>query len=268
MSILTGKHVLVVGEETEQISKVEAALITYGAEIATTTCEVIDTSKITADNTGLILINHLHNGVHCKDLLSSLRASEAVRKIPVCALVQPDQSHIAEVLLLGATDYFLPNEDVHTVIEKIKSTLGAESVHGDQSAIDISLPDSTATHGTRVFVVEDDALLQNLLSIRFEKSGFAFEMASNGDDLNEKIAAFKPQIVILDLMLPGVSGFDLLQGIKEQAEIARIPVLIFSNRDSQEDRQRAKSLGAAGFYVKAMTDLSELLDIIDEHKAE
>ena len=266
MSILTGKHVLVVGEENEQISKIEAALITYGAEIATATCEMANPKTINADETGLILINHLHDGLHCKDLLASLRESEEVRKIPVCALVQPDQTHIAEVLLQGASDYFLPNEDVHQVIEKIKATLGAESNHTGASAIDISSPDSHATKGTKVLVVEDDPLLQNLLAIRFEKSGFDFVMASNGDDLNNKITNFQPQIVILDLMLPGVSGFDLLKNIKNQVDIAHIPVLIFSNRDSQEDRHLATSLGAVGFYIKAMTDLSELLDIIDKHK--
>lgn len=266
MSILTGKHVLVVGEETDQISKIEAALITYGADIATTTCETADPSKIKEEHTGLILINHLHNGIHCKDLLSSLREAPETKKIPVCALVQPDQAHIAEVLMYGASDYFTQTEDVHSVINKIKATLGAEPSHNHQSAIDISNPESSTTKGTRVMVVEDDPLLQNLLAIRFEKSGFDFQMASDGADLNAKIAKFKPQIVILDLMLPGEDGFELLAAIKKQPDIADIPVLIFSNKDSQEDRAQATTLGAKGFYVKAMTDLSELLDIIDEHK--
>jgi DNA-binding response OmpR family regulator len=68
-------------------------------------------------------------------------------------------------------------------------------------------------------------------------------------------------------MLPGEDGFDLLKKIKSNPATAAVPVLIFSNKDSQEDRKLAAELGATGFYVKAMTDLSELLDIINRNKA-
>jgi len=267
MSILTGKHVLVIGEETDQITKIEAALITYGSDIATATCETADPVTISSDHTGLILVNHLHEGKHCENTLKSLRENDATKDIPVLALVQNNQTHIAEVLLLGASDYFVPNEDVHTVVDKIKGALGDPEDSRHSSAIDISISDTASQEGTRVFAVEDDPLLQNLLATRFEKSGLVFEMASTGEGLVEKVAKFKPQILILDLMLPGEDGFELLKKIKNNAATASVPVLIFSNKDSQEDRSLAAELGADGFFVKAMTDLSELMEIINTHKS-
>jgi len=64
-------------------------------------------------------------------------------------------------------------------------------------------------------------------------------------------------------MLPGKSGFDILAELKDDEVLKNIPVIVFSNRDGQEDRARAKELGAVDFYVKAMTDLSELIEKIE-----
>lgn len=258
---------MVIGDETDQITKIEAALITYGSDIATATCQTANPDEISATETGLILLNHMHDGKHCSDKLQDLRQNPKTKDIPVLALVPNEQSHIGEVLLLGASDYFIPGEDVHTVVEKIKSALGDSQLAEHHSVIDISPGQARSQDGTRVFAVEDDSLLRNLLATRFEKSGLVYEMASSGEQLVEKLAAFKPQILILDLMLPGENGFDLLKKIKSDPNTAQVPVLIFSNKDSQADRKLAAELGAAGFYVKAMTDLSELLDIINRHKA-
>lgn len=258
---------MVIGDETAQITKIEAALITYGSDIATSTCESANPGQISTEHTGLILINHMHEGKHCTDKLKAIRENEATKAIPVLALVPNDQVHIAEVLLLGASDYFILGEDVHSVVDKIKRALGDSQLAEHHSVIDISSIEPDSQEGTRVFAVEDDPLLQNLLATRFEKSRLVFEMASNGEGLVEKVEAFKPQIIILDLMLPGEDGFDLLKKIKSNAATASVPVLIFSNKDSQEDRKLAAELGATGFFVKAMTDLSELLEIINTYKS-
>jgi DNA-binding response OmpR family regulator len=267
MSILTEKHVLVVGEETNQISKIEAALITYGATITSSTCEETDAEKIESEHIDLILLNHLHDGAHCRDMLDSLIKLNLLKAIPVFALVENDQEHIGDALMLGAADYIVPGEDVHNVIEKIKVVFGDSAPLGSSSsAIDLTPTNVSADgEGIRVFAVEDDSLLRNLLAIKFEKSHVPFEISGDGLDLNTKLKAFRPQIVILDLMLPGKDGFELLEEIRADADTADIPVIIFSNKDSAEDRKRASELGAKGFYVKALTDLSDLMKTIEQH---
>jgi DNA-binding response OmpR family regulator len=267
MSILTEKHILVVGDETNQISKIEAALITYGATITSSTCDQTDTQKLETEHIDLILLNHLHNGSHCRDMLDSLRQTSTFKVIPVFALVENDQEHIGDALMLGAADYIVPGEDVHEVIEKMKIVFGDSApLATTASVIDLTTNSvSDDGEGIRVFTVEDDCLLRNLLASKFEKSKVPFEISSDGEDLINKLKVFRPQIVVLDLMLPGKDGFELLEEIRADADTAEIPVIIFSNKDSSDDRKRAAELGAKGFYVKALTDLSDLMVTIEKH---
>lgn len=264
MSILTDKHVLVVGEETNQISKVEAALITYGATITSTTCDLVDADKIISQGIDLVLLNHLHEGSHCRTMLQKLQQADMGQGIPVFALVQNDQAHINDAFMLGAADFITPSEDPHQIVEKMKTIFGESSHMTGSTAIDITPSQPTGGDGIRVFVVEDDPLLRNLLAVRFEKSNLPFDLAPDGEDAVERIKAFHPQIVILDLMLPGKDGFTILKEIKE-SDVSDVPVIIFSNKDSQTDRKQAEQLGAAAFYVKAMTDLSELINVIERY---
>lgn len=118
----------------------------------------------------------------------------------------------------------------------------------------------------RVLVVEDDPLLRNLLAIRLEKSKIPCKFSNDGNDALRDIEDYKPTLIILDLMLPEKDGFTVLKEIKSDAKLEKIPVIVFSNKDSDEDKKRAKDLGAKAFLVKAMTDLSDLVELIfDNH---
>jgi DNA-binding response OmpR family regulator len=116
-----------------------------------------------------------------------------------------------------------------------------------------------AENNPRVFFVEDDMLLHNLLETKFEQSGFNCSFSIDGKDVVSHVQSFQPDVIVLDIMLPGVSGLDILAELKQSADTKHTPVIMFSNRDEQSDRILAESLGAEGFYVKALTDLSDLV---------
>lgn len=264
MSVLHGKHILVIGEETEQITEIEAALITYGATITTTTCKTTAADTAALHAADLVLINHLHEGKHCTQLIESLNDGSQ-NFVPILTLVKNDQLHIKEAFVLGAADYITKKEDVHLVIEKIKSILGGlDGLEKSAIAIDITPPPTTPqSNKTKVFVIEDDPLLHNLLSIYFEKAGLPLEIVKDGSNVIADVRTFNPDVIMLDLMLPGKDGFTILKELKE-ADTKNIPVVIFSNNDNPADRERAENMGAEAFYVKALTDLSELVPIIQE----
>jgi len=197
-------------------------------------------------------------------MLQELRAADGENAIPVVALVQNDDRHIQDALSIGASDYVTVDEDFYQIIEKIKMTLGGSTGVSNSTAIDITPQTIPQGDNIRVFAIEDDPLLRNLLAIRFEKSKLTFELAADAENVVAKAVAFKPQIIILDLMLPGKDGFTVLEELKQSAA-ADVPVLVFSNKDSHNDRKRASDLGAAAFHVKAMTDLSELITVIEKH---
>jgi len=153
---------------------------------------------------------------------------------------------------------------VRVVLSKIKATFGEEDLFSSSTVIDITPTKAhVTTTGIRVFVIEDDPLLRNLLSMKLERSNFPSEFSTDGANVLPQMYQFNPDVIILDLMLPGRSGFEVLTEIKNDKKLSDVPVVVFSNRDGQEDRQKASELGAKGFYVKAMTDLSELIETIE-----
>jgi len=114
----------------------------------------------------------------------------------------------------------------------------------------------------RILVVEDDPLLRNLLAIRLKKSQIPCRFSNDGSKALVDIKEYQPTLLILDLMLPEKDGFSVLEEIKKDETLAKIPVIVFSNKDSDEDKKRAKDLGAKAFLVKALTDLSDLVNMI------
>ena len=264
--VLTNKNILIVGEENSQVHNLEDALDGYGMHIHPITCDSVTAQKIEDLYIDIIFINYLDKCHTCKEVLTSLKVAELSKAIPIFILVEDTSEEIQEALTLGAADYVTTNEDIPSIIQKMKAIFGHGDDFSGSSVIDISpIQASVSSTGIRVFVVEDDPLLRNLLSIKLDKSSFPYEFSRDGKDAIPVMKQFKPDIVILDLMLPGKSGFEVLAEIKAEDSLKNIPVVVFSNRDGQDDRRKAKELGAVGFYVKAMTDLSELIEIIESY---
>jgi DNA-binding response OmpR family regulator len=264
MSVLHGKHVLVVGDETSQVHNIEVALQREGAVIDSTTCEQISMEMLENKNIDVIFLNHLHDSEHCRRWLSAIQQKPHMRVLPIFALVQNNPVAIQAVLELGAADYFTSQETVKSILHKVKIVLGDAVNNAEDTVIDIGKSVvSTTGQGTRVLVVEDDPLLANLLSAQFERAKFTCLINRDGSNVLADIKTFQPDIIILDLMLPGCSGFDILKEIKTHEDYEKIPVFIFSNRDSASDKQQATELNASGFYVKAMTNLTDLVQKIE-----
>jgi DNA-binding response OmpR family regulator len=265
MSVLSSKTVLVVGHENSQIHELEETLAAHGVKIEHMVCGEVTAEIVSEKKIDLVVLNHLHEGDTCLEIFKVLHSTDMRSALPVFALIQDVEKEIQEVLSLGAADYVTPSETVDSIIQKMKAIFGQGLNYSGDSVIDIT-PDevSVSKTGIRVYVVEDDPLLRNLLSIRFEKAQFVYQVNSNGDKVAEEASEFNPAVIILDLMLPGKDGFEVLKELKNEEKTKDIPVIVFSNRDGSTDRKQAQELGAAGFYVKAMTDLSELVQKIEE----
>jgi DNA-binding response OmpR family regulator len=265
MSALKGKHILVIGEENQHIKELEAALQTQGMSITVATCGSVDETLLTAEHIDIVLLNHLHEGDACVELLHRLRASRKLNVLPIFALVENTEEKIQKALILGAADYITNSEPLLSVVNKMKIIFGEADNYSDCINIDIT-PEVAAvsTSGIKVFFIEDDALLRNLLILQLEKSGFDYKYSTDGADAVTEMIAFAPQVVILDVLLPGKTGFEVLEEMRATTELANVPVIIFSNRDEQADIEKAHSLGVKKYYVKAMTDLSLLVKTIEE----
>lgn len=252
---------LVVGQRNPQIQELERNLAAHGVKVEHLDCAAVSAESIGQKTIDLVILNHLEDGDDCLEIFNVLQGLDLRGTLPVFALIADAEREIQNVLSLGAADYITTSEDTASVTQKIKAVFGQGLGY---SAIDITPTEvAVSKSGLRVYVVEDDPLLRNLLSIRFEKAEFIYKVNGDGDNVVAEVVDFKPAIIILDLMLPGKDGFEVLQELKADEQTKDLPVIVFSNRDGTNDKKRAEELGAAGFYVKAMTDLSELIKKIE-----
>lgn len=265
MSIIPGKTILVIGDENSTVHAVEDALKTAGATLINGRCDSTTADSVDTNVVDLVLLNHLHDGSHCLPFLYTLRTTRLAQMLPILALVDEDHISIEHALALGAADYFTLQESVPHILLKVRSALGESLSTADLSVLDISeIPHTPTVHNIRILVIEDDPLLINLLGMRMDRAGFVFEINQTGLDVATSVTTFAPNMVLLDLSLPDKSGVAVLQEIRADTNNATLPVIIFSNRDSDEDRQAVQALGISRFYVKAMTDLSTLMRDIEE----
>lgn len=110
----------------------------------------------------------------------------------------------------------------------------------------------------KILIVEDDTFLKNLESSKFNREGFEVMPATTSEDVERMIAQTVPDVVLLDLVLPGVDGFGILQMLKANEKTKNVPVVIFSNLSDEKDVAKAKAAGAHEFIVKANYTLDEI----------
>ena len=109
-----------------------------------------------------------------------------------------------------------------------------------------------------ILIVEDDTFLQGLMASKVNSNGFAITTASNGEEAMTALANTKFDGILLDLMLPDISGFDILENLKSDG--SKIPVIVFSNLSDDKDIKKAMSLGAKEYLIKSNFTLEELIE--------
>lgn len=115
-----------------------------------------------------------------------------------------------------------------------------------------------------ILIVEDDQFLRSLAAKRLEKAGFVVTMAVDGESAMNVALESKPALVLLDLLLPGKDGFEVLRELRANEATKGVPVIIFSNLGRQEDIQKARELGANDFLIKANFTLDDLTQKVNE----
>ena len=114
-----------------------------------------------------------------------------------------------------------------------------------------------------ILMIEDDSFLRNLYRDKIEKEGFGFIEAANGLEGMNKIKNEGPDLVLLDILLPMKSGFDVLEEMNDNGLISEIPVIILSNLKQGGDIEEGRRLGAADYFIKSETNFTELLERIN-----
>lgn len=114
----------------------------------------------------------------------------------------------------------------------------------------------------KILVVEDDRFLRELIVQKLIKEEYNVSQAFDGEEGIKKIKAEKPDLVLLDLILPGIDGFEVLAAIKDDSALSAIPVIILSNLGQKEDVERGLRLGAVDYLIKAHFTPGEIVEKI------
>ena len=114
----------------------------------------------------------------------------------------------------------------------------------------------------KILFIEDEAALQKMLGDLLSHEGYSVISALHGDSGIKLAKKNKPDLILLDLILPKFNGFDVLKSLKEDSSTKDIPVIVFTNLEDMENIERALSLGATTYLVKANYRLEEVLEKI------
>lgn len=122
-----------------------------------------------------------------------------------------------------------------------------------------------ATEKQHVLLVEDEPLLIDLYEERFSEESFELSTAETGEDALKLARAGRVDLILLDILLPGINGFEVLRQLKADIETRDIPVIVLTNLGSEQsdkDKQLALSLGAVDYLVKSYHTPDEMVEII------
>lgn len=117
----------------------------------------------------------------------------------------------------------------------------------------------------KILLVEDDEMLSQVYQSRFEIEGFEVKEVNNGEDALAAALEFKPDIILLDAMMPRISGFDVLDILRNTPETANITIIMLTALSQPRDQERAKSLGVDDYLVKSQVVIGDVVDRVKKH---
>ena len=121
-----------------------------------------------------------------------------------------------------------------------------------------------------ILLVEDDPFLSSILQLKLEKENFQVIRATDGEEalkflIDQKL---KPTLMLLDLILPKKNGFEVLETIRQDPLLEKLPVIIISNLGQPSDIERGKALGVIDYFVKARLSIDELIQKIKQESSQ
>lgn len=117
---------------------------------------------------------------------------------------------------------------------------------------------------TRIMLVEDDKSLREIYSIRLVAEGYDIISAGDGEEALALAVQYKPDLIIADVMMPKISGFDMLDILRSQPETSKIKVIMMTALSSDDQRQRGEALGAERYLVKSQVGIEDVINTVHE----
>ena len=115
-----------------------------------------------------------------------------------------------------------------------------------------------------ILIIEDEKLIIVSTQMVLEAVGYRVESAMNGEEGIRKAKETKPDLILLDIMMPGIDGWETLTRLKRDSDLAQVPVIIFTAREHARGHQKSSEMGAAGYFRKPF-EPDELIELVEKH---
>jgi len=112
----------------------------------------------------------------------------------------------------------------------------------------------------KLIIIEDEETLLNLLEKKLNQEGYEVDIARDGKEGLEKIRRNKPDLILLDIVMPKMGGFEVMETLRKDEELKKIPIIIISNSGQPVELDRAKELGVVDWLIKTDFDPQEVVD--------
>jgi DNA-binding response OmpR family regulator len=119
----------------------------------------------------------------------------------------------------------------------------------------------------KILIAEDEEVLSNVLKDRFEVEDWKVTVVGNGEEAIEAIKKNSYNLVLLDLLMPKKDGFQVLEEIKGDPELKKIPIIVLSNLGGDDDIKKALELGANDYFVKTQHPMSEIVEKAEKYQS-
>ena len=127
------------------------------------------------------------------------------------------------------------------------------------------MPQTQMSPAKKLLLVEDDDALAAVYQARLEAESFVVERVPNGEDALAKALEYRPDLILLDAMMPKVSGFDVLDILRNTPETMNMIIIMLTALSQESDLQRAKDLGVDEYLVKSQVVIADVVERIKHH---
>lgn len=231
----------------------------------------------------LLLLDIMMPKVDGFEVLEKIKKDKILSSIPVIIISNSGQIvEIKRAISLGIVDYIVKVEfDPAEVIEKVKKFFAnpkhaqtkenfnvADVERKEEEEEDVvgekAVKKKENKTGARVLLVEDDDFLRKICKTKLEREGLNVSVAVNGKEALEKIMETDPQVVLLDIILPIMDGFEVLKRAKEDSSKSSIPIIMLTNLGQESEIKKGFKLGAEDYIVKAHFTAGEIVEKVKE----
>ncbi len=259
------KKVLIVEDDQSIVGVLAERLRALGYETLIVADETQALAELRRVHPELLLLDVGMTAIDGFALLESIRGNPDPRIAQVPVIIGSHSGDLVEIgraLKLGINDYFVKTTfDVDALVLKIQTQLGSNTTPQKKDKKGLASVSSTLVN-TKILIIEDDKFLRDLAIQKLSKEHLQVVTAVDGEQGIVVAERELPDIILLDILLPGIDGFEVLKRLRSNPVFAKTRVAMLSNFGQREDIDRALHAGADQFFIKANYTLDEIVEEI------